>query len=171
MPLHHIDREHRRRDQQWHIGHRGAKDLGGALETAQNVGGYSQLLNRLLHRLGGLAQRHARRQVEGEGHGGKLALVIDRQESIGGLELGDGGQRNQNPIGGVDVNLVERRGVEQVLGLDLQNDVELVVLPVQDRDLPLAERVVESVVNGDGRDAQAGGGVAVNDHCGLQALG
>ena len=29
---------------------------------------------------GGLAQRDARRQVEGEGHGGKLALVIDGKD-------------------------------------------------------------------------------------------
>ena len=45
----------------------------------------------------------------------------------------------------------------------------LVVLLVDGRDLPLAERVVEGVVNGRGRDAQARGGVAVDDHVGLQA--
>ena len=59
--------------------------------------------------------------------------------------------------------MIQLVGVELKLRLAFQNDVVLVHLRIHGADLPLAERVIKCVIDGGGRDAQAGGGNAV-DH-------
>ena len=58
-----------------------------------------------------------------------------------------------------------------VLRIDLEDDVVLVELREDDRDLALAEGVVERIVDGRGGQAQARGGVAVEREVGAQAGG
>ena len=57
----------------------------------------------------------------------------------------------------------------QKRGLDLHHDMVLVQRRVGDRNLPLAEGVIEGVVDQLRGDAQARGGVAVDHQRGLQA--
>ena len=54
-------------------------------------------------------------------------------------------------------------GIELELRLGLQNDVILVQLGVESVDLALPEGVVERVVDGLRRDAEARGGGAIDD--------
>ena len=96
--------------------------------------------------------------------------MIDRQAGVAGLEAGDTGQRHQLARIGFDVNLVERGRLQLIFRIHFQHDVMLVVLLVKGRDLSLTECVVEGVVDGLGRDAELGGGIAVDDDIALQAV-
>ena len=55
-------------------------------------------------------------------------------------------------------------------GLNLEDDVVLVQLREHGRNLPLRERVVQRVVDVLRGNAEPGGGVAVDDELGLQAV-
>ena len=71
---------------------------------------------------------------------------------------------------GLDVDAVERVGAELILRIDLHHHEVLVERGVHGGDLALAEGVVEDLVDGGGGDAEARGGVAIDDQgCG-QAL-
>jgi len=110
-------------------------------------------------------------QIEGEGHGGKLPLMIDRQRGVARLERCDAGQRNLLSVGGSDVEFAKCGRVRLKLRVNLEYDVVLVIPLINRGYLALAQGVVERVVNGLRRDSQAGGGVAVNDDPGLEAAG
>ena len=62
-------------------------------------------------------------------------------------------------------------GILLKLRIDFQNDVVLVELGVDGRDLALSECVVESVVDLLRQNAQAGRGVAINHYVRLKASG
>ena len=65
---------------------------------------------------------------------------------------------------------LQRCRILRVARVDLHDHVILVERAVDDRDLALAECVVERVVDLGRRDAEPRGGVAVDDEIGLQAL-
>ena len=58
-------------------------------------------------RLDGVAQRHTRRQIEGDGNGRKQALVVYRQRRGRRRVLCHGAQRNRWPLGDVHINLAQ----------------------------------------------------------------
>ena len=64
---------------------------------------------------------------------------------------------------GLDVDFLQRVGIELELRIGFENDVILVELGVESVDLALSEGVVERVVDGLRRDAEAGGGSAIDD--------
>ena len=64
-------------------------------------------------------------------------------------------ERNLLADGGFDVNIFERIGMLLELRVNFENDAILVELRENRRDLPLAERVVESIVNVGGKNPEA----------------
>ena len=75
----------------------------------------------------GLAQGHAGPQVEGDGRGGELPLVGDRERGERGGVMGEGGQGDLAPLGrGIEVDVPEARGVLPELGRHLHHDMVLV---------------------------------------------
>ncbi len=78
-PQDHIDGDQGGQDQD-RLGRQGfLEGLGIALERAGQGRGRADLAAGGLDHLGGLAQRHAGREVEGQGDGRIFALVIHRQ--------------------------------------------------------------------------------------------
>ena len=71
---------------------------------------------------------------------------------------------------GADVNALERIGILLELRIDFQDDVILVELSEDGRDLALAEGVVKGVVDVGGENAEARSGVAVDGQCGEETL-
>jgi hypothetical protein len=57
-----------------------------------------------------------------------------------------------------------------LLGIDLHDHAILVRLSVNRRDKALSEGVIERVIDGRGRDAETGGGGAVDDNVERQAF-
>ena len=84
-------------------------------------------------------------------------------------DLGDDAHRHLVAGGRADEELLDGVRVGGEIRLHLQDDVVLPVLVEVGRHLPLAEGVVERVVDVLGEDAQPRGGVAVDLHVHLQA--
>ena len=128
------------------------------------VAGRAELAHCVLYGVGGLSQRHALREVEADGDGRKLALMADRERP----------HRHRRPLGEnrerdlfarerrLDVDLVQRVDLALQLGQDLEDHVIAVELREVLRDLPLAEGVVERVVDELRCDAVTGRRVAVD---------
>ncbi|MGY3540201.1 hypothetical protein ACVIIY_004421 [Bradyrhizobium sp. USDA 4515] len=72
--------------------------------------------------------------------------------------------------GRADIDVLQRLRVLPVARRDLHDDVILVARDIDRRHLPLAEGVVEGVVDLAHRDAEPGRGVAVDHEIGFQAL-
>ena len=77
--------------------------------------------------------------------------------------MGERAQRNLSTAGGAQVDVVELARIALKLRRDFQHHVILVELGEHGRDLALPECIVERVVDGRGRDAEARGGIAI-DH-------
>ena len=94
---------------------------------------------------------------------GKLVLVGDRQRRAGLLEPGDRRQRRLHAaeLAG-EIELVERARIVLVVRRSFEDHAILVRLRVDRRDLPLAERVVERIVDVLRAHPQTPGGVAVD---------
>ena len=142
---------------------------GGALERRLDARGHPDLALRLLDGLDGLAQRRSRRQVERHRHRRELPGVVDDERSIAMLDAGDVGERNLLAIGGGDEHLAERLRTDLEARRHFEHDAILVGLGVDRRDQPLAERIVERIVDGRDPDAEAAGGVAIDVEEGLEA--
>ena len=125
------------------------------------------------------------RQVEADGHRRELLLVGDDQRRGGVLEARDRAQRHhraarylgndagrvrgqrarlrlRRDAGGRNVDLGQRGRVVLVLRHRLEDHAVLVGLPVDGRDLALAEGVAQGVDDGLHGDAEAAGGLAVD---------
>src|SRR5262249_41780982 len=98
--------------------------------------------------LGGVAQRFARRQIEGNGEHRKLSLVVDRQRRVRSLEMAEGRKRYLRSRDRFHVNPREISGIVLKLRSDLEYHVVLVELRKDGRYLALSERVVKRVING-----------------------
>src|SRR5439155_24367896 len=81
-----------------------------------------------------------------------------------------GAQRDRRPTRAAYVDVSQRASGPAELWLELQDDAVLVELGEHRRHLPLAERVVERVVDHLGAHAQPGGGGAVDDQGGREPL-
>ena len=168
-----VDDDERRQDQQRHGAERLLERLRGALEARVEGRRRTEFDHRLLHGVGRLAERHALGEVEADGDRRELALVADRQRPD--RHAGPVGERRQRHLvaGGrrFDVDLVQRVEAALQLRQDLQDHVIAVELGEILRDLALAERVVERVVDQLRLDAVARGRVAVDRQRQRRALG
>ena len=123
-------------------------------------------------------------EVERQRHRRELAGVVDHQRGVALDDPGDARQRHLHAgraaaldAGGAalgragrgDVDLAERVRSELVARRRFEHHAILVGLRVDRRDQPLAERVVQGIVDGRDADAEAAGGVAVDVDEGLQA--
>ena len=123
-----------------------------------------------LDRLDGLAERRARRQVERHRHRRELADVVDDERRVAlarSLAMLESGTCRPSAV--ATNTWPSASGPIWKRGVDFEHDAVLVGLGVDGRDQPLAEGVVERVVDGRDADAEAAGGVAVDVEEGLQA--
>ena len=135
-----------------------------ALEGRRQAARQLQLLHGALDRLGRVAERHPLREVEADCDRGELSLVTDRQgRDRSGRPFGEGADRH-HLIGRrrADVDLVERRGIAEKLRQNLLDHVVGVHLGEILRHLPLAEGVVERVVDELRLDSVARSHVAID---------
>ena len=88
--------------------------------------------------------------------------MVDQQAGGAFLDLGQGRQRDLLAVGGLDVNLPQRRRANAAGVLTLQHHAVLAGLGVNSGDLSLAEGVVECVVDIGNAHAQPPGHIAVN---------
>ena len=125
----------------------GTKLRGAAAERSRDRVRQADFLLRFFDRGDGVAERTAGAQVEGKGHGRELALVRMESGVLRSRACGKGAQRHRLAGGGFHVNFVEHVGGRTEVRLHFENDAVLVELRENDRDLALAERVVERVVD------------------------
>ena len=164
---HDVDGDQRGQDQQRLVGQRGPEGLRRALEAGLDAGRQADARSAPPRSpCTASPERSAGRQVEGERDRRELSLVVDRERRGAVLEVREGAERH-----------LRRRwpdarrcpcsvcGLRWNSRLHFEHHVVLVELREHRRDLPLAEGVVERVVDHLRRDAQARGGVAV-DHQG-----
>ena len=144
-----IDADQRSEDEQRHAGQQILERLGVALEGRRQTLGQLQLLHCALDRLRGRAERHPLREVEADGDRGELSLVADRQRRDRSRRPFRERAHGHHLIGGwrADVDLVECRGIAEELRQDLEDHIVSVHLGEILRHLPLAESVVERIVN------------------------
>ena len=150
-----VDREERRGDQQRLVRERGLEDLRGALEAGLDAGGEPERTHRGFDRGHRVSQRDARRQVEGQRHRRELRLVVHRERGPGGLVSAQRAERHHAALGGGEIDVLKGLGALPEARLDLHHHVILVERAVHDRDLALAEGVVERVVDELRGDAEA----------------
>ena len=159
-----VDRHQRGENQIGLALQRTLKGLGGALEASGDGRGQAHVCGNAVDRIDRLAQRRAGRQVERQRHGGKLALVIDRQ--IGhmlGIVLGHCRQRDHlTREGRFQVQLVERCRIGLQRRRDFEYHVVAVGLREELRRLALAERIVQCLIDGLRLDAEARRLVAID---------
>src|SRR5947209_5628657 len=89
-----INRDQRRDDQQWLALRRVFESRSRSLEASMEAGRNSQFTLSALHYSSGIAQRHARRKIERDGHSRKEALVVYLQRGISRLVMSKGRERN-----------------------------------------------------------------------------
>ena len=97
--------------------------------------------------------------------------VIDRQRCQAAVIANDGRQRHLRIVGAGHVDALQIGRIALELRIDLQHHHVLVALGIDDRDLPLRERVVQGVIDVLDADAERGGGVAVDRQRELQPGG
>src|ERR1700716_553429 len=97
--------------------------------------------------------------------------MIDGERRQAAPVINNGGQRQLRAVGGGDEDMFEVGRIALEFRIDLQHHHVLVALGIDDRDLPLRERVVQGVVDVLDTNAEAGGGLAVDHQRQLQAPG
>ena len=121
-----IDHEHGGEEQHAQTLDGGLEGLRGALERGGEGGGHAELALEpadLLHRV---AQRYSGLEIEGEGHGGQLAQMVDGERAHATRELGHRVERHELARRGADVEHAERVGIVLELGQELHHDPVLV---------------------------------------------
>ncbi|MCY1398095.1 hypothetical protein D9M71_131210 [compost metagenome] len=166
-----VNRHQRRENQPRLARQRTLESLGRALEGADDRTGHAQLGHGLVEDAHGIAQGHARGQVEGQVGGGKQAVMGDRQWAGAGRL--DPRQRRQRDhfatLRGTQVEVIEAFGLAPLLGVKLENHLVLVGFGLELADLALAEGVIKRLVDIGGGQAEAGGGDAVDVDAGNTA--
>src|SRR5579859_6256665 len=145
------------------IGERILERSRGALKLSLNARRQIQIGFGGVDGIDGVAERGVGRQVERKSDDGKLALMIQGERGGIGFDASEGGKRNLRAVGGVDVNILERIGILLELRVHFHDDVILIELRVNRGDLALAEGVVQGVVDVGGKNANARGGIAIDD--------
>src|ERR1700730_16991463 len=96
--------------------------------------------------------------------------MVQCQRGGAGLETREAAERNLRAARGFYVNALQRIGVLLELGIHFEDHMILIRLSKDRRDLTLAERVVEPVVNIRWKNAEARSGVPVDGEGGDKAL-
>src|SRR5439155_25941374 len=89
-----VDGDQGGEDEQRVVGGRGLEGLGGALEARADARGEADPACGALDGGNGVAEGDAGGEVEGEGDGGELPLVVDGERRGRRPELGDGAERH-----------------------------------------------------------------------------
>src|SRR5207237_1854741 len=135
-------RGQRRQDQNPFISQRLLECCCGTLITSLDGGRKADGALRTVDYLRGLPQRNVLRQIERQGHRGILPLVVNRQRCVRRPKVSERSQRHSSPIRSAHINVLQRLGTSSKLRRNFHHHVILIELPVHDRDLPLAERVI-----------------------------
>ena len=167
---HQVDGDDGRQDEQRLPRQGGLERPRRAAEAAPNAHGHAQLGHSVVHGIGRLRQRHARRQAEADGAGRRAALVVDGQRRVGGGDACKRGERHLLAHVVHKEEAAQRLGALQVLRRGLHHHAVLVEGVVDDAHLPLPKGVIQRGVDLRHGEAQARGGVAVNHQRGLQAV-
>ena len=77
------------------------------------------------------------------------------------------GQRHRGAVCSAYINVIERFRTPGKVRRNLHYDVILIELAVHDRDLPLSERVVESIIDIGGSNSEARRSVAIDNDLGF----
>ena len=85
---HDVDRDQRRQDQKRLIGQRINERSGGALERGLEAGREMDISRGLVDIGDGLPERGIRGEIEGDGNGRELSLMIDAERFCGGGDVG-----------------------------------------------------------------------------------
>ena len=151
------------KDEKRHGGKRVSEGLRSSLEPTLNGGGQADLALDLLDSGHSLSEGDVGREIKCNGDGGKLSLMSDSQRRVGFLVVRKGTERDGLSRRRAHIDILERIRALLEFGIDLHHYVILIDASVNGGDLPLAKGVVERVIDGAGRDAQAPGGGTV-DH-------
>src|SRR4029077_5560558 len=160
----------RGQNQQRFIGNRTQERSRGSLEGRLNAGWHADLLPCFVDCGGRSAKGRARRTVERDGDNWELALMIDGQRRCPSFKSRKRAERHLLASRGAHVNIFQGGGSLAKTFVDFHYHVILIELRENGGDLPLAEGVVERVVNVGGQNAEARGGVAVDGQRGEQAV-
>ncbi len=128
----------------------GADGRSGRRRTL--AGGADRVGRLIAHGVG--CDRTDRGLLRGRSHGAR--------HRVGGLRTAG------RAAGGADIDVLQRLRILPVGRRDLHDHVILVARDIDGRDLALAEGVIQRVVDLADGDAEAGGGVAIDDEIGLQ---
>ena len=150
-----VHRDNRRENEPGLVRQRGKERLRRSLKRRLHAQRQVQFPLRAFDGLRRFAERHAGREIERNGHRRKLALMIHRQRRDAGFKMGERAQRHRAAGRRAHVDVIQLRRIALKIRQRFQNDVILVQLGEEGGNLPLAERVVERVVNRLRRDAQA----------------
>ena len=96
--------------------------------------------------------------------------MVHRQRGKALLHRGDGGQRHDAAVAAGETDILQRREARRRLGILLEHHAILIRLSVNSGDQPLAEGVVQRVIDIGHRDAEAAGAVAIHLDIGGQAF-
>src|SRR5262249_44987993 len=159
-----VDRDERGEDEQRLVLERRLKCSGRTLKTTSDTGRQSDLTHRLFNGPYRVAQRDSGRHVERQCHTGELSLMIDQQQRVRGLVAR---HRTQWYLGSCRrpyIDLLERGWVLPVLRRNFHHDVILIEGRIQDGNLPLAERIVQRVIDELRTETESRSRAAVEDH-------
>ena len=149
---HDVDRQECGQDQEWLSSERGLERLGRPLQAASNIRRQADLPHGCFHRLHRFAERDAGRQIERHRDCRKLPLVVHREGRRSLFVMRKGTQRHLGARRRAHIHVVEGIGTLPKPRFELHHDMILVEGGVHDRDLSLAERIVQGVINKLGRD-------------------
>src|SRR5262245_31127140 len=159
---HDVDRDDRRQNQPGLPGQRARELIGIAGVATNHRGGHAYLLLRLADGGYRIAERSTVREIEADGDGGELVLVKDGERCRPALDLGNRAQWHLSAARTWYVQPRQRVGIVLVLRHGLQHHAILVRLGVNGGDLPLAEGVVERVIDRLHGNAKSTGHLAVD---------
>ena len=94
-----VDGNERREDENWLIGKRVLECSGCSLEFSLNAGRQFRVGLGLINGFDSVAERDTGREVEREGHDGKLTLMIQRERRAIGFDASKCSERNLRAVG------------------------------------------------------------------------
>ncbi|VTM87260.1 Uncharacterised protein [Raoultella ornithinolytica] len=167
---HDIHRHDRRHHQPDGVAERRLEGEGAALELGADIGRQIQRLFGGEDGVDRIAQRVVIRDVERNGGHRELIEMVNRQRREALLDAGDGLQRHDAAPAAGQANIVQRRQPRRLPGVMLQHHAILVGLSVDGRDQPLAEGVIQRIIDIGHADAETAGAVAIDFDIGGEAL-